>query len=130
MDPKNLAGSLKVAILVQSLDRESAKMILNGLGKQERDLVISHLAEMGTISAELAETVAALELEIAERKQAQVALAQARDQALTALQLKTQILANVSHDARTPLNIISLNAQYLQRYDESGKKRTRNYALL
>ena len=58
MDPKNLAGSLKVAILVQSLDRESGKMILNGLGKQERDLVLSHLAEMGTISAELAETVA------------------------------------------------------------------------
>jgi flagellar motor switch protein FliG len=58
MDPKNLAGSLKVAILVQSLDRESGQMILNSLGSQERDLVLSHLAEMGTISAELVETVA------------------------------------------------------------------------
>jgi len=58
MDPKNLAGSLKVAILVQSLDRESGQMILNNLGAQERDLVLSHLAEMGTISKELVETVA------------------------------------------------------------------------
>jgi len=58
MDPKHLAGSLKVAILVQSLDRESGQMILNSLDTQERDLVLSHLAEMGTISAALVETVA------------------------------------------------------------------------
>jgi len=58
MDPKNLAGSLKVAILVQSLDRASGQMILNSLGSHERDLVLSHLAEMGAISAQLVETVA------------------------------------------------------------------------
>lgn len=40
---------------------------------------------------------------------------QARDQALEALNLKAQILANVSHDARTPLNVITLKAEMLQR---------------
>ena len=40
-------------------------------------------------------------------------LEQTRDQALDALALKNQILANVSHDARTPLNIISLYADLL-----------------
>ena len=51
--------------------------------------------------------------EVAERRQAQEKLAEARDQALEALRLKTQILANVSHDARTPLNVISLRAEML-----------------
>lgn len=54
-----------------------------------------------------------LETEIAERKQAQEELAIARDQAVEALRLKTQILANISHDARTPLNIISLHAELM-----------------
>ncbi len=56
-----------------------------------------------------------LHQEIEERKQIEFELAQARDQALTALQLKSQILANVSHDARTPLNVIMLYTQMLQK---------------
>ncbi len=43
-----------------------------------------------------------------------VELAHARDQALESLRLKGRILANVSHDARTPLNIISLRTEMLQ----------------
>jgi signal transduction histidine kinase len=39
----------------------------------------------------------------------------ARDQAVEALKWKSQILANVSHDARTPLNIISLRIELFKR---------------
>ncbi len=47
--------------------------------------------------------------------QAHDKLEQTRDQALEALKLKAQILANVSHDARTPLNVITLRVEMLQR---------------
>ena len=66
-------------------------------------------------TADLSATNKQLHQEIDERKQIEIELAQARDQALTALQLKSQILANVSHDARTPLNIITLYTQMLQK---------------
>jgi signal transduction histidine kinase len=39
----------------------------------------------------------------------------ARDQAVEALKWKSQILANISHDARTPLNIISLRIELFKR---------------
>jgi signal transduction histidine kinase len=65
-------------------------------------------------TVELSETNVRLREEIAERQQAQEDLAQARDQAVEALRLKTQILANVSHDARTPLSTIMLRAELLQ----------------
>jgi signal transduction histidine kinase len=46
---------------------------------------------------------------------AQDALRLARDEAVEASAFKTQILANVSHDARTPLTVISLRTEMLQR---------------
>ena len=58
MDPKNLPGSLKVAILLQSLDREASREILNSLGPKERELIESHLSQMGPIPQELIEKVA------------------------------------------------------------------------
>ncbi|MCC6617076.1 MAG: HAMP domain-containing protein [Anaerolineae bacterium] len=66
-------------------------------------------------TTQLTESNALLEQEIEERKQAQTELAVARDQALDALSFKSQILANISHDARTPLNIISLHSELIQR---------------
>jgi signal transduction histidine kinase len=66
-------------------------------------------------TSELSETNVLLRQEIAERKQIEADLEQTRDKALEALQLKTQILANVSHDARTPLTTIMLRTELLQR---------------
>ena len=58
MDPRNLAGSLKAAILIQALDQQSAQTIFNSLGDQEKEVVKCHLSQMGQIPAELVEKVA------------------------------------------------------------------------
>lgn len=47
--------------------------------------------------------------------ESQAQLRVARDEALEASRLKSQILANVSHDARTPLSVIILRTQLMQR---------------
>ncbi|HSD84222.1 MAG TPA: CHASE4 domain-containing protein, partial [Anaerolineae bacterium] len=47
-----------------------------------------------------------LAFDITDRKRAAQELAVARDQALTALRFKSQLLANVSHDLRTPISAI------------------------
>ena len=57
--------------------------------------------------------------EVEERKKIGEALADARDKAVMALNHKNQILANVSHDARTPLNIIMLNTELMRRQQDN-----------
>lgn len=57
MDPRNLPGSLKVAILVQSLSTEAAHRLMRGLSDEERSLVAGHMSQMGPISPELVESV-------------------------------------------------------------------------
>ncbi|MCB0211626.1 MAG: PAS domain S-box protein [Anaerolineae bacterium] len=52
--------------------------------------------------------------DITDRKKAEEALELARDQALEASRLKTQLLANVSHDLRTPLGGILGFSEMLQ----------------
>jgi flagellar motor switch protein FliG len=58
MDTKKLAGSLKVAILIQSVGEEESQKILNSLSSGERELVKKHLSQMGMISPDVVEKVA------------------------------------------------------------------------
>jgi PAS domain S-box-containing protein len=55
-----------------------------------------------------------LSFDITERKRTAQELAVARDQALAALRFKSQLLANVSHDLRTPIGAILGFAEMLQ----------------
>ena len=58
MDPRNISGSLKAAILIRSLGSEAAGFIFNSLTGDEKLVVQGHLDEMGAISAGVIEYVA------------------------------------------------------------------------
>ncbi len=99
----NLAAGLKdmLAALAQSRDK-----------LEEANRELEQRVEQRTV--DLTEANSKLREEIAERQQAQILLAQARDQAIEALKVKSQIIANVGHDARTPLTTINLRTEMLQ----------------
>lgn len=52
--------------------------------------------------------------DITDRKEAEIELARARDEALDANQFKTELLARVSHELRTPLSVILGYTEMLQ----------------
>ncbi|HMR62855.1 MAG TPA: ATP-binding protein [Anaerolineae bacterium] len=79
--------------------RKDAVMKLQQYGEQLEKEVVAR-------TAELVETNSKLEQNIVELQQIRDELATARDQALQASYLKSQILARVSHELRTPLNAI------------------------
>ena len=58
MDPRNISGSLKAAILIRALGSEVAGMIFNSLSGDEKLVVQGHLDEMGAVSADVIEYVA------------------------------------------------------------------------
>ena len=58
MDPKNLPGSLKAAILIHSIGKEAAQAILERLSESERAMMEAHLSQMGNIPPDLIELVA------------------------------------------------------------------------
>lgn len=75
--------------------RNGAKRI--GQGNLNYRLEIESTDELGQVAAEFNEMAALL-------REREGALAEARDEALAASQFKSRLLANVSHDLRTPLN--------------------------
>lgn len=79
--------------------RKDAVMKLQQYGEQLEKEVVAR-------TAELVETNSKLEQNIVELQRIRDQLATARDQALQASYLKSQILARVSHELRTPLNAI------------------------
>ena len=58
MDPRNLIGSLKAAILVQALGWDIISPIMNQLSKSERNLIFKLHSKLGSISPALVEGVA------------------------------------------------------------------------
>ena len=58
MDTRNLAGSLKVAILVNSLGKDDSRKLLQSIGDSQREKVLSHLSQLGPVSPELVEKIA------------------------------------------------------------------------
>jgi flagellar motor switch protein FliG len=58
MDTNNLAGSIKVAILVHSLEGQQRAALLSKLRENDRNRINEHLAQLGQLSPDLVEKVA------------------------------------------------------------------------
>jgi flagellar motor switch protein FliG len=58
MDARNLPGSLKIAILIQSLGPEASRIIMGHLAENEKQAVRAHLEQLGNVSPELVEKIA------------------------------------------------------------------------
>ncbi len=58
MDPRNISGSLKAAILIRSLGAKVAGGIISSLSDDEKQVVQKHLDQMGMIPADVIEFVA------------------------------------------------------------------------
>ncbi|MBI9085890.1 MAG: flagellar motor switch protein FliG [Desulfobacterales bacterium] len=58
MDTNNLAGSIKVAILIQALESQTREGVLQSLKENDRKKISDHLAELGPVSPDLVEKVA------------------------------------------------------------------------
>ena len=58
MDPRNLAGPLKVALLINSLDEKASKEILNTLSPPEQEKIKKLIPQINAIPAEMVNKVA------------------------------------------------------------------------
>ena len=58
MNPHYLPGPLKAAILIQSLGKEAGEQFLSKFKSDERDLIASHMTQLGDVSSELCESIA------------------------------------------------------------------------
>ncbi len=67
MDPKNLPGNLKVAILIHSLGKEMSENILASLSESERQSIEEQMPQLSGISGDIVEKVAKEFVEKAEK---------------------------------------------------------------
>lgn len=67
MDPRNLPGSIKAAILIQSAGKVLSEKILSRLKEEEKQLVKDHISQMGEISSDLVEKVAEEFIQLSDR---------------------------------------------------------------
>ncbi|MEM7346853.1 MAG: GAF domain-containing protein, partial [Chloroflexota bacterium] len=82
---------------------------------QEADAKVFQIfANQAAIAIQNAQLYAEAQDEIEARRRTEADLAHARDQALEASRLKSELLAKVSHELRTPLNAIMGYAELLQ----------------
>lgn len=58
MDPNNLPGPLKVAILIKSVGEDRAQKIMNAMNGKEREIIRKHMTQLGEVSPKLVEKVA------------------------------------------------------------------------
>lgn len=72
MDPNNLPGPLKVAILIKSVGEDAAQRILMKMNENEKELVRKHMSQLGEVAPDLVEKVAKHFTEIAEKKKARL----------------------------------------------------------
>ena len=70
MDPNNLPGPLKVAILIKSMGADVTQRVLSTLNGNERELIKKHMAELGEISPQLVEKVAKDFTELTQKRNA------------------------------------------------------------
>lgn len=108
----NNNGNDELSNLGQGLQSMWAELGKSRASLEEANNFLERRVEARTTELRTANSL--LQDEITEREQAQRELAIARDQALESLRVKNQILANVSHDARTPLTLINLRCEMAQ----------------
>jgi len=72
MDPNNLPGPLKVAILIKSMGEDAAQRILSTLDDTQKELIRKHMSELGEISPRLVEKVAKDFTDLAGEKKAKL----------------------------------------------------------
>ena len=58
MDARNLPGSLKIAILVQSLGPDTSQIVMRNLAENEKRAVLAHMDQLGNVSPDLVEKIA------------------------------------------------------------------------
>lgn len=104
----------------QHMNQRTGQLVERGLAQFEIDFITKDgdllPAEVSVTMFELGgeRVLQGIVRDIRERRRQELALRQARDEAMEASRMKSQLLANVSHDLRTPLNAILGYTEMLQ----------------